>query len=190
MSSATGSISVVDVETSQRMRFRRAMARKKRIEREQESEITDLNLTAMMDMMTIILVFLLKSFSATTVSMSASEDIKPPISSTQAVPKDTIAITITPKVIMVGERRVLSLKKGQIPADVLNGRILLPLDARLKKEVEKLERIQKFGGSPFSGELSIIADKTIPYDLLLTVLYTAGANKLDKYRFVVIKKDG
>ena len=190
MSSATGSISVVDVETSQRMRFRRAMARKKRIEREQESEITDLNLTAMMDMMTIILVFLLKSFSATTVSMSASEDIKPPISSTQAVPKDTIAVTITPKVIMVGERKILSLKKGQIPADALNGRILLPLDARLKKEVEKLERIQKFGGSAFSGELSIIADKTISYDLLLTVLYTAGANKLDKYRFVVIKKDG
>jgi len=190
MSTASRSMSVPDAESVQRMRFRRAMARKKRIEREQEGEISELNLTAMMDMMTIILVFLLKSFSATTVSMSASEDIKPPVSSTQAVPKDTIAVTITPKVIMVGDRKVVSLKAGKLPQESLNGRLVVPLDSRLKKEVNKLKRIQKFGGTQFSGELSIIADRKIPYDLLLTVLYTAGVNELDKYRFVVIKKDG
>ncbi len=46
------------------MRFRKAMARKKRKEREAEGEIKELNITAMMDMMTIILVFLIKSYSA------------------------------------------------------------------------------------------------------------------------------
>jgi hypothetical protein len=48
----------------QRMRFRKAMARKKRRDREAEGEIKELNITAMMDLMTIILVFLIKSFSA------------------------------------------------------------------------------------------------------------------------------
>ena len=48
-------------EDRQRMMFRKALARKKRKERESEGEIRELNITAMMDMMTIILVFLLKS---------------------------------------------------------------------------------------------------------------------------------
>ncbi len=47
-----------------RMRFRKALARKRRKEREAEGEIKELNITAMMDMMTIILVFLIKSYSA------------------------------------------------------------------------------------------------------------------------------
>ena len=90
----------------------------------------------------------------------------------------------------INQQKIERLKQGQIPPEALNGRLVVALDERLKKEVRKLERIQQFGGTPFSGELSIIADKKISYDLLLTVLYTAGANKLDKYRFVVIKKDG
>ena len=35
----------------------------------------------------------------------------------------------------------------------------------------------------------MIGDKKIPYDLLLSVLYTAGQNELEDYRFVVIQGD-
>jgi hypothetical protein len=48
----------MDDETLQRLMFRKALARKKRKEREAAGEIHELNITAMMDMMTIILVFL------------------------------------------------------------------------------------------------------------------------------------
>jgi biopolymer transport protein ExbD len=174
-----------------RMRFRKALARKKRRDREAEGEISELNLTAMMDMMTIILVFLLKSFSATTVAMSASEDIRPPISTTRATPKDTVAVTITPKALLVGEKKVLDLAGGVIPADALSGRLVVPLDAALKKEVEKQKKIAQWNpDAPFSKELSVIGDRKIPYDLLLTVLYTAGQNELENYRFVVLQAEG
>jgi len=36
----------------------------------------------------------------------------------------------------------------------------------------------------------VIGDRKVPYDLLLTVLYTAGQNELENYRFVVIQKEG
>ena len=80
-----------------RNRFRKAMARKKRKEREAEGEIKELNITAMMDIMTIILVFLIKSYTASSVTITPSEDIRPPLSSTRLTPKDTIAITVTPR---------------------------------------------------------------------------------------------
>ncbi|KFE62121.1 ExbD/TolR family protein [Hyalangium minutum] len=172
------------------MRFRKALARKKRKEREAAGEIKELNITAMMDMMTILLVFLLKSFASSSASITASDDVKPPVSSTRATPKDTVAVTITPKNILVGEKEVLRLTNGQVPAEQLQGRLVAPLDAALKKEVEKLKYIaDRNPAAPFNRELSVIGDKRVPYDLLLTVLYTAGQNELENYRFVVLQKE-
>ncbi|WP_255636127.1 ExbD/TolR family protein [Hyalangium versicolor] len=172
------------------MRFRKALARKKRKEREAAGEIKELNITAMMDMMTILLVFLLKSFASSSASVTASDDIRPPVSSTRASPKDTVTVTITPKNILVGEKEALRLENGQVPAAQLQGRLVVPLDAALKKEVEKLKYIaDRNPAAPFNKELSVIGDKKVPYDLLLTVLYTAGQNELENYRFVVLKKE-
>jgi biopolymer transport protein ExbD len=179
----------MDEETLQRLMFRKALARKKRKEREAAGEIHELNITAMMDMMTIILVFLLKSYAASSIMLTQSEDIKPPISSTRAVPKDTVAVTITPKDILVGDRVVVTLENGQIPARLLDGRLVRPLDAAFRREVDKLKLIASRNPSaPFSRELSVIGDRRIPYDLLLTVLYTAGQSELENYRFVVLQK--
>ena len=177
-------------EDRQRMMFRQAMTRKKRKEREAAGEIKELNIIAMMDMMTIILVFLLKSYSTSSVSMTSSEECRPPISTTRATPKDTIAVTITPKHVMVGDKTVVTLVQGQVPASVLEGRLVVPLDQALKKEVEKLKFIaDRNPGAPFTHELSVIGDRKVSYDLLLIVLYTAGQNELENYRFVVIQKE-
>src|SRR4051794_34781924 len=119
----------VTEEEKQRMMFRKALARKRRKEREAAGEIKELNITAMMDMMTIILVFLLKSYSSSSVAMTASEEIRPPVSSTRATPKDTVAVTVTPKSLLVGDKKVLDLQAGQIPAAALQGRLVVPLDA-------------------------------------------------------------
>lgn|SRR5215217_5837992 len=181
----------VDEEALARLRYRRALARKKRKERDAAGEIKELNITAMMDMMTILLVFLLKSFASSSAAVTASEDVRPPISTTRATPQDTIAVTITSKSVLVGEREVLRLVNGQLPAEALQGRLVLPLDARFKKEVEKLKYIaERNPQAPFSKELSVIADRKVPYDMLLSVLYTAGQNELENYRFVVLKKEG
>ncbi len=178
-------------ERIQRMRFRKALARKKRKEREAAGEIKELNITAMMDMMTILLVFLLKSFASSSAAMTASEDVRPPVSSTRATPKDTVVVTVTPKNILVGEKEVLRLSRGQIPPEALQGRVVTALDAQLKKEVEKLKYIaERNPSAPFNHELSVIGDKRVPYDLLLTVLYTAGQNELENYRFVVLQDEG
>ncbi|GMT95950.1 hypothetical protein KH5H1_00690 [Corallococcus caeni] len=188
--SETAPLSAEEAEQLARMRYRRALTRKKRKEREAASEVKELNITAMMDMMTIILVFLLKSFASSSAAITASEDVRPPVSSTRATPKDTVAITITPKNILVGDREVVRLKDGRIPEAQLQGRLVMGLDAQLKKEVQKLKFIaDRNPAAPFTHELSVIADKMVPYDLLLTVLYTAGENELQNYRFIVLQRD-
>ena len=191
MASPTETPLRVSEEDRERMMFRRALARKKRRDREVAGEIRELNIVAMMDMMTIILVFLLKSYSASSISLTASEDVRPPISTTRATPKDTVAVTITPKGILVGDKKVVELQNSAIPSRLLDGRRVIPLDQALKREVDKLKYIEARNPSaPFNHELSVIGDRKVPYDLLLTVLYTAGQNELENYRFVVIQKEG
>ncbi len=181
----------LDDETLQRLMFRKAIdAQEAHRAGGNAGQIRELNITAMMDMMTIILVFLLKSYTASAISLTQSEDIKPPVSSTRATPRDTVAVTITPNDILVGDRVVVALEHGQIPPAALNGRLVVPLDQALRKEVEKLKYIaERNPTAPFSKELSVIGDRRIPYDLLLTVLYTAGQNELENYRFVVLQKE-
>ena len=177
-------------EDRQRMRFRKAMSRKKRRDREAEGEIKELNITAMMDLMTIILVFLIKSFSASSITVTASEDVRPPMSTARATPKDTIAITVTPKSIMVGDKKRVDLTNAAVRPEDLQGSLILPLDAALKKEVEKLKYIaERNPTSPFNQEVSIIGDKRVSYTLLSSVLYTAGQNELQNFRFIILQKN-
>lgn len=173
----------------QRMRYRKALARKKRVEREAEGEIKELNITAMMDMMTIILVFLIKSYTASSITVTASEDVRPPLSTTRTTPKDTIAITVTPRSILVGDKKKVELVNMAVQPGDLDGKRILPLDAALQKEVEKLKYIaERNPNAPFNHEVAIIGDKRIPYELLSSVLYTAGQNELENFRFVVLQK--
>ena len=75
------------------------------------------------------------------------------------------------------------------PGD-LQGKLILPLDAALKKEVEKLKYIaERNPSSPFNREVSIIGDKRVSYDLLSSVLYTAGQNELENFRFIILQKN-
>jgi biopolymer transport protein ExbD len=187
---APGNPTQLNEDDVQRMRFRKAMARKKRKEREAQGEIKELNITAMMDMMTIILVFLIKSYSASSVTVTASEDVRPPVSTTRLTPKDTIAITVTPRSILVGDKKKVDLVNMQVRKEDLDGKKILPLDAALQKEVEKLKYIaERNPNAPFTQEVSIIGDKRVPYELLSSVLYTAGQNQLENFRFIVIQKD-
>ena len=179
----------ISEDDQQRSRFRKALARKKRADREAEGEIRELNITAMMDMMTIILVFLIKSYAVSNVTVTASEDMKPPASTTRLTPKDTIPITITAKAILVGDKVRAHLVNNQVDPRDLSGRTIVPVLEALTKEVDKQKSIAaRNPAAPFTHELSVIGDKRIPYDLLLTVLYTAGQAELENYRFIVLQK--
>jgi hypothetical protein len=97
-------------------------------------------------------------------------------------------VTVTPTSILVADKKVVELENGKIPASQLQGRLVLPLSAALQDQVKKLKWIeQRNPEAKFTGELSVVGDKQIPYDLLLTVLYTAGQNELQNYRFVVLQ---
>ncbi len=185
----------VDPDERARMDYKKALRNKRRKEREAEGEIRELNIVAMMDMMTILLVFLLKSYQTSPVTVTPADDLDPPHSTTRNAPKETVTVTVTRRHILVGDKSVVDLENGQVPAQYkeggATGNFIQPLFDALSKEVDKAKYIAQFNpNAPFTGEMSIIGDRKVPYRLLTEILYTAGKTQLDNFRFIVFKKEG
>jgi biopolymer transport protein ExbD len=178
----------------QRMRFRQAMSRKKRKERESAGEIRELNITAMMDMMTIILVFLLKSFSSSTSAITFDSNLQVPKSFTELKPKLAVTVTLTKKVILVEGDAVAPVNAGRVDPTVKrdgeNGYYITPLVDILEKHAKREKKVAELTGQTFEAQLMLIADQTTPYRLLTEIIYSCGQAGYANYRLLVLKAKG
>src|SRR5262252_7900167 len=146
-----------------------------------EPEVDFLNITAMLDLMTIILVFLLKSMAASSASIPQSKDLTLPdsIVVTEAA-QEGVVIIISKTQILVGDDPnpvVLLPSREQLSQSGVDSRYkrsgpndlyIVPLANALShaRDTDKAIRAAK-GLDPSSSEAVIVADTTTPYRLLL-----------------------
>jgi biopolymer transport protein ExbD len=166
------------------------------------ADVNYLNIVAMMDMMTILLVFLLKSVSCTTISVSATE-ITLPYSTTQVEPVEAVKVFITRSEVTVDEKKVATVENDQIPPEFVakdDRYLILPLKAILDEKANGLAAIQRRNPkATVEDNLTILADKDTPYFVLMQVLYTASRASaavgpdeelsFGKFRLTVLKKE-
>jgi biopolymer transport protein ExbD len=164
-------------------------------------EVNFLNITAMLDIMTIILVFLLKTLGESSAAVPQSDDLRLPTSVVRTQPhQDGVTITISKSQILVGDDKVLSLpgRESQVQDGVgaMNRRdsyYIVPLGAALQAARKTDVAVRKAKGQdPSTSEAIIIADSKTPYRLLIEVLFTLGQSEFGKYHLMVIqtkKKD-
>jgi biopolymer transport protein ExbD len=170
----------------------------------------ELQLTSMMDVLVIILVFLLKSYAASTNSFSTVPGMKLPISASEDVPVDSLQLIITPEAMTFENERILDFQQSAAVAgsdeasysfhkDDLDegGRRVISLYNALSKAREKSEllrqksKVRDKDGNPlpFDGVLAIQADKRIHFDTLRKVMYTAGAAGYKIFRLLAMKRE-
>ncbi|HET6282501.1 MAG TPA: biopolymer transporter ExbD [Polyangia bacterium] len=153
--------------------------------------IKDLNITPMMDMMTIILVFLLKSFSSSTSTITFDANLQVPKSITQLNPKEAVTVMVTKRVILVEGDGIAPVNNGKIdPAvkrDGENGYYITPLVDILEKHARKEKRVAELTGQKYEAQLMLVADQTTPYRLLTEVIYSCGQAGYANYRLLVLK---
>ena len=153
--------------------------------------IKDLNITPMMDMMTIILVFLLKTFSSSSSTITFDQNLKVPSSTTQLRTKEAISVTVTKKVILVEGDGIAPIAGGRVDPSVKrdgeNGYYITPLVDILEKHARKEKKVAELTGIPWEAQLMLVADQTTPYRLLTEVLYSCGQAGYANYRLLVLK---
>lgn len=164
----------------------------------------ELNITSMMDMFTIILVFLLKSYSAEDVSVAASGDMELPVSTAQQAPKLAVNVVVTKTMIIVDGVQLLNLVTvadesnpgGSITAvseEEKKGQMITRLFDRLQEKAAAAKSLGEASGREdlaFKGQILIQCDKTLPFSVLREVMYTAGQAQFSEFKFVVYKSSG
>lgn len=172
----------------------RKRRRNKRSRRKDDGDVTYLNITPMMDMMTILLVFLLKSFSASAQDVNVANLVLPH-SATKLNTEEALTLMVTKAEVLVDQRVIAQLDgKGNFRvADLPEGQggyLVKPLYEALSERAGYYKRIEELGGTQFLGRIAIIADKTTNYRTLFRVLYTAGRSEFGFFKLFVRKPPG
>jgi hypothetical protein len=154
----------------------------------------------MADIFTILLVFLLKSYSVSAINVDVGKDIKLPVANGGTESVEAMKIQVTALGITVEGQPVLNLKNYEpSPSDVARDGTYPEVVKALKREREKQRQIAseqvKQGAkvedvkANFDSKLLVIADKAVPYKLLKGVLTSASAQDFTDFKLVVVTAD-
>lgn len=137
-----------------------------------------LQLTAMVDMFTIIIVFLLKSYSTSAVNITPQKGLILPTSSSYVNPVEGVKIVISKEGIFVEDNQIVAFNDGKLSNSDTESQdpdFIKPLFTELDKQAEKSKQIaEKNEEYKFDGKLVMQADKDLPYGMLKKVMYTAS----------------
>ena len=161
-----------------------------------EHEVNFLNITAMMDMMTIILVFLLKSMSNSTSPPQSNDLVMPDSVLTTEASQEGLPILISKTHIAVEETPVCP-----VPTDSTHGvegrykrsggtndLYIVPLANAAQSWRDRDVQIRAATGKDTSAsEAIIIADSNTPFRLLTEVVFTLGQTSFAKFHLMVMQ---
>ena len=160
------------------MRNSRRMKRMGRNKR----KLTGLNLTPLMDVFTILVFFLLFHSSGGDI-LDTPKHIKLPDSVVEAKPRETVVIMVSPEVVLVQGETVIGTP------ELLEDRIKTV--AEIRERLKQLER-NIIGISTktiiASKEVTILADKTIPFKVLKKIMSTCTGSGYGRISLAVIQK--
>lgn len=149
-----------------------------------------IKLTSMMDLFTIILLFLIKSYSVSGGLIQPTQYFELPMAERDKDPKKVTAILVSNN-SETGIRGVLEDIEGEVryltPVADLDDPNVIVLDG-LRNFLDERREQDIAVGKAFKGEVTIQCDKTVPYKWLLKVINTCGQSEYDYLEFVVKKQ--
>ncbi len=159
------------------MKMSRRARRMQRHHKRKKSAIA-FNMVSLMDIFTILVFFLLVS-SSDVEELQNNKSIRLPESTAEKKPKETLVIMVNNDDIIVKGRKVATA------ADVMNSKdATIPL---LKQELDyQASRAQpREAGEKFAGEVTIMGDRKIPYQLLKKIMVTCARSNYTKLSLAV-----
>ena len=147
-----------------------------------KKKVSGLNLTSLMDVFTILVFFLLFHSSGSEV-VEAPKQIKLPDSVVETKPRETVVIMVSPEMVVVQGKGVVRTAE------------LLDADNDTVDEITaRLEQLERniIGISTkavvASKEVTILADKTIPFRALKKIMSTCTGSGYGRISLAVIQK--
>ena len=160
------------------MRNSRRMKRMGRNKR----KVSGLNLTPLMDVFTILVFFLLFHSSGSDI-LKTPKQIKLPDSVVEAKPRETVVIMVSPEVVLVQGEAVVSTP--ELLEDSIG--TVHEITDRLKQLERNIIGISTKTIAQ-SREITILADRTIPFKVLKKIMSTCTGSGYERISLAVIQK--
>jgi biopolymer transport protein ExbD len=139
-------------------------------------------LTSLMDILTVLVLFLLKSFVVDGEVVTPAPGVALPESSSETAPRSAIVIAIFDDTVMLNGEVVARVSKAAGSGDLL----ITPLARRLEQTREQASEIARMRGTSFDGRVSIQGDRDIHFAILQRVMYTCSASGYEHISLAVI----
>ena len=145
-------------------------------------KIGKMNLTSLMDVFTILVFFLLVNSGSVEV-VEAPKDVKLPESVVQSKPRETVVISISAEEVLVQGKLVAFVE------DILNGKenAVALVNARLAELKDNVIGINTRTIAA-SQEVTILADRSVPFSVVKTIMSTCTAEGYENVSLAVIQK--
>ncbi len=175
---------------------------RKKLRRQPEEGSQDLNIYPLMDIMTILLVFMIMQFSQEGATVVQGPTLQIPYSTAVTEQSDALPIQISfpsgeePGTIVVDGRPTVELRTNGLVDPSLKqgggtGFLITPLHNVMTQHRDRLQLIEQMNPNhPFTGTVQIICDKRIPFRTLSEVIYTLGQAEFSNIHFVVLQQGG
>jgi biopolymer transport protein ExbD len=152
-----------------------------------------IQITSMVDMFVILLVFLLKSYSTSPVNITPNDKLTLPVSTSTKDPVDVLKLVVSKGGIFVEDKKVVDLKEGKIDGkevDDSDTQFIRALYSELDVQAQKSRKIAAVNDTvEFDGKVILQADRGLPYELLRKVMYTSMMAGYSDVKIAVMSKD-
>lgn len=148
-----------------------------------------LNITSMMDMFTIVLVFLLKNFEAEGNLLTQADNLKLPSSvSKKTVKEISLTVVVDSDEVLVDSKPIVKTADILASETVLINPMKEAFDKLRETELKAALLTGKDTDEEEGGKVIIQIDRNIPYDVMYKVMATAGSAGYSNISFAVIQK--
>lgn len=151
---------------------------KRKFHRHKEREAIDVDITSLLDILTILLVFLLKSYNASDLKLDLTKDLEIADSSSRYMTR------FAPVVQVNREAKVFLNNKeiGRIPA---SGEMTI-LTNLLKEEKIKTEKNNATKKQQYNAELvNLVFDRDMDYQVVQRVMHDSALAGFSQFKFIV-----
>lgn len=157
-----------------------------------EREEAGLQITSLLDAMTILLLFLLKNMATEGVILTNADDLVLPLSQSKSVPKEmSVQVALTPTRILLDNEPVIDIK--DVRGDTINDPNLWtvePLEKILKERMDEELALAKIGAiEEVKGQIIIQGDRNTEYDMIYKIMLICGKVGYNNIKFAVMQKD-
>ncbi|MFH0918780.1 MAG: biopolymer transporter ExbD [Fibrobacterota bacterium] len=171
------------------MSFPASKTNRKKVAKTRGGEIraVKMQITSLVDMMTVLVVFLLKSFSAEGDIVTPSNGLTLPLSTAKKKAEQAFKVSLTQEYLLVEGTPVISMNDMAKSEELTIAPLSQLLDER-RRNTDKIA--QNSTRITFKGDVLIEADRKVQFKSLQKVMYTCGQSGFSNFILLVLKKEG